>query len=136
MSAHTRQAFRAAVTAAADPTPYYETVGAVVDLNRAADTWVTLEFPQTQSDRVSLGYPACMRETGAVFLHVLARSGVGDTEVIDLAESIRAKFFAPYLGDIRIIGTQAPFLFPADDGEWLDCVTQIAYSWDYVVAAV
>lgn len=132
MSAHTRAVFRAALTAAAAPVPYYETIGVPLDLNTAANKWVTLEFPQVTAQRTTVGLPACMRETGVAVVHVLVRSGQGDTELFDLVETIRPAFDVAYVQDVRMTGTQPAFLFPADDGEWLDAVFQIGYEWDYV----
>ena len=136
MSGHTRQVFKSAVVTAAAPLPYYETIGQVLDLNKAADYWVTLEFPPTIAERVSLGFPACYRESGAVILHVLGRSGQGDQAVFNYAEQIRPHFDGPFLVDVRLKGTYPPALFPTDNGEWLDVTTVINYEWDYVVAGV
>ena len=135
MSSHVRDLFRARV-AAVSPAPYRETIGTVVDLNTIGDSWVTLEFPLVTAQRVSLGYPCCYRESGAVVVHCFARSGLGETEAMQLAEAIRPAFDVPYLSDVRLLGTSPPSLIPTDNGEWLDVVLPVAYEWDYVVQGV
>jgi hypothetical protein len=90
----------------------------------------------TQSARVALGYPACYRETGSVIVHVIGRSGDGDSQVFNYAEQIRPFFDRPFIDDVRLIGTDPPTLSPTDNGEWLDVVVPVAYEWDYVVQGV
>jgi len=130
MSAHVRDVFRAALTAAS-PVPYYETIGVPLDLNTAADLWVTLEFPQATSERIAVGLPSCLRDTGVVIVHSVGKSGQGENAVMNLIETLRPAFSVAYLQDVRLTGTQPAFLFPADDGEWLDAVFQVGYSWDH-----
>lgn len=131
MSSHVRDVFRAALTAAS-PVPYYETIGVPLDLNTAADLWVTLEFPQATSERIAVGFPKCLRDSGVVVVHAVGRSGQGEDAVINLIDILRPEFEKPYLQDVRLTGTQPAFLFPADDGEWLDAVFQIGYAWDHL----
>jgi hypothetical protein len=130
MSSHVRDVFRTALTAASSA-PYFETIGVPLDLNTVPALWVTLEFPQTTSERVAIGFPSCLRDSGVVVVHALGRSGQGEDAVFNLIESIRPAFDKPYLQDVRLTGTQPAFLFPADDGEWLDAVFQIGYAWDH-----
>lgn len=136
MSAHTRDVFRQALAAAAAPVLYIETIAQAVDLNTAPGIWVSLEFPQVVAERVALGYPACMRESGSVVVHVIARSGEGDGAAFALAEQLRPFFEGPYLSDVRLTGTQPPTLAPTDNGNWIDVFFSVYYAWDYVVNRV
>src|SRR4051812_38365682 len=88
MSEHTRDVFRAGLLAAT-ALPYFETVAQAFDLNVAPDLWVSLEFPLVTATRITIGYPACFREAGTVFVHVIGRSGLGDAAAIHEAELIR-----------------------------------------------
>jgi hypothetical protein len=133
MSEHTRDVFRTALVAATS-LPYYETVAKGFDLNMAPDLWVSLEFPLVTAARTTIGYPACYRETGTVFVHVVGRSGQGDAAPIHEAELIRSYFDAPFVDDVRMLTTMPPTLAPTDAGEWIDVVLAIDYEWDYVVA--
>lgn len=136
MSAHTRTVFRQKLAGFAAPTPYFETIATPLDLNTAPDLWVSLEFPPVTAARVSLGYPACMRETGFVVVHVLGRSGVGDAVPVDFADFLIPFFDQPYIADVRLTGVQPLGLGPTDIGEWVDVTFQVGYTWDYVVNRV
>jgi hypothetical protein len=134
MSKHVRDIFRTALQTAADPLPYVETIAMPHDLRTTPDQWVTLEFPLASSARVSIGYPALFRESGAAIIHLMTRSGGGDDAAMQVAEDIRNFFEAPYLDDVRLLGTYPPALIPVDEGEWIDVTVPINYEWDYLVS--
>jgi len=134
MSEHVRSVFRARMVSA-NVLPYFETVGVVVDLNTTPDYWSTLEFAFATAARVSLGFPACFRETGTVLVHVIARSGVGDAQAFAYAEDLRSAFDGPYIDDVRIVVTHPPALSPTDNGNWIDVTVPVDYEFDYVVRA-
>jgi len=135
MSSETvRTIFRQIVPAAAAPTPYIETVDTQVDLGKCPDAWVTLEFVQSQRQRVSIGSPGCFRETGQVDVHCITRSGTGDADGTALAGQITQALAQTRIAHFRIVTIDPPTLAPSDSGNWADVVVPCEYAFDSIVS--
>jgi len=129
-----RAIFRQIVPAAAAPTPYIETVDTQVDLGKCPDAWVTLEFVQSQRQRVSIGSPGCFRETGQVDVHCITRSGTGDAAATALAEQITQALLQTRIAHFRFVTIDSPTLSPSDSGNWADLVVPCEYAFDSIAA--
>lgn len=97
--------------------PFVETVNVPVTSQGHGDVWTTLLFPPSTMERVSIGMPGCVRESGIVQVTTIAKSGVGDAAVLAVAEALRLFFANQYavLGPVRWLWSRDPM--PPNTGE-------------------
>lgn len=101
-------------------------------LESAPPLWLTIDFASSNERRISIGSPACRRETGEVQIWVLGASGIGDRPVVDMADNVRSKMRDKVLApSIRTTDADPPFHFP-DDGDWFAAIVPVAYVYDFV----
>jgi hypothetical protein len=139
-SAIVRTAFRDALIAAY-PGLYFDT------LNRSPvfvpdeggqpvpTIWYTLKFPVAGAERrMSIGAPACRRETGQVDVWCICASGVGDAPALSAAEGVRELLRDKQLTPaIRATEAQPPIHFTSDDGDYFTAVVAVHYVHDFVI---
>jgi hypothetical protein len=82
-SSYVRSLFREWLSNANVVTPYYDTIN--LDQNPAEDTWVTAEFDVNFRDRRTF-CEGSWEEEGEVSLMFNGRAGVGDGELLSVAE--------------------------------------------------
>lgn len=132
-----RDAFRAALEAAF-PGELYETLNAVPAFFPPDPTqpvpgspWLTIAFPPAATRRVSLGAPACFRESGQVEISACGASGEGDGPTLTKAEAVRDALWSRQLTpDIRVTDIDPPFSITADDGRYFQAIITAAYVYD------
>ena len=99
--------------------------------------WATVLFAMTAEERVSLGSPACYRETGEILVTCICRSGDGDLPAVDAAESVRSAFHDWHdpTGLLAIIDTSPPPDTEYGDsrGRWYAVEVPLGYRYDRVI---
>jgi hypothetical protein len=117
--------------------PYFETENAdIVDAAALPDVWMTLQFLAFTDERIAVGpLPTCFQERGTVSLPIFARAGMGDSDGVSAAESVRA--FAHAWGGwpagfniSQISPPSSPE--PGADGGWYRIDIDLEYSWHHV----
>jgi hypothetical protein len=138
-SAVVRTAFRDALLAAY-PGLYFDTLnkspGFMPDEGGqpVPTIWYTLVFTAATERRISLGTPACRRETGQAEVWCLSASGVGDGPAITAAEGVRELLREKQLTPaIRTTDADPPIHFTPDDGDYFAAVVAVSYVHEFVI---
>lgn len=130
-----RTTFRDTLQAAFPATQYVESIATRVDNETLSSIWMSLEFINGDDRAISIGKPACYRETGVARVWVAAVSGEGDAAAVDLADEIAAYYrgWSVAVPKIRAQNVVSPGNNPESDGRWFLAYVDINYQHDYTV---
>jgi len=132
-SASVRQAFRDELAAAFPALPLYATLGVRVDNAQLPDLWAASDFIPIGDIAVSLGSPACRRESGTFRCFVVGRTGDGDAAIVAQADAIAAHFrgWRKSAPQLRVTSVVPPAPSEFSDGRWLVSAVDFAFMHDY-----
>jgi len=126
-----RDKFRASWPILVPSIPMFDVVNDDPDHDIMPDLWVAVEFISFNEEAVSLGRPACRRESGTITIVLSVKSGTSDDAINDAAEVIRDAY--RYWKDGSVRSTQIDPPVPADgfsDGLWYIVDIDISYDYD------
>jgi len=108
------------------------TINEEPDRSTLPTQWATVDYSSFGENRVSLGETACRRETGIISVVVFVKAGIGDTNVITLADSVKDAFRAckDATGKISITEVSPGEDGEASDGRWFAASVNLFYNFD------
>lgn len=106
-----------------------------VDNEALPALWQSITFVPAGDVAVSIGSPACRRETGTARIFAVGRTGAGDAEVIAHADQVAAYFrnwrWVEGGETIRVELVAAGARAPESDGRWIIVSTDVNFVHDY-----
>src|SRR5262245_196328 len=128
-----RQAFQSELVAAFPAVPYFTTLAVRTDNEALPALWQSLDFIPASDGPISIGNPACYRETGAARALVVGQAGAGEGAAITQAEASRNHFrrWAVPAEQIQVVNVLPPTAAPESDGRWLVVAVDMNYRRDY-----
>jgi len=134
-SAVVREAFRAELLAAFPLLPQFATLGVRVDNTQLPELWAATDFIPIADVPVSIGTPACRRETGTFRCYVVGRTGAGDAAIVAQCDAIAAHFrnWRDAAAQLRVTGAIPPAPSEFSDGRWLICAVDFSFMHDHYV---
>ncbi len=115
--------------------PLKETISEAPDPATLPDSWLTLSFIGQSDDPLGIGPASELREIGTVIVSCLARSGLGDSSLIDLMEEATALIPAHFAASQIYVSSVSPpqESEPGVDGEWLRMDLSVDYQRDHAL---
>lgn len=130
-----RTTFRDTLQAAFPTTQYVESIATRVDNETLDSLWMSLEFINGDDRAISIGKPACYRETGTARVWIAAISGSGDDAAINLGDAVAAHYrgWSVMSPKIKALNVVSPGNNPESDGRWFLAYVDVNYQHDYTV---
>ena len=125
-----RDAFRASWSTAVPDIDFYETVNDDPDHSTIPALWATAEFQSYNDEPITLGNPACYRETGIITVVLATTAGIGDDDLLVAAEKVRDAYRHWRSGDIRVVQVDPPLNEGFSDGNYYIMDVDISYVYD------
>ena len=114
--------------------PYKETFSDAPNPATLPDAWFTVSFQYSATDPVSIGPTVLERESGAVIVSGLARSGDGDGTLLALLDTARPLIKPHFEASSGVYVNSVSTPTDADpdvDGEWLRLDLTVDYQRDF-----
>lgn len=130
-SKYVRDEFRESWPALVPTIPLFDTINEDPDHTTMPDLWATEEYVAFNEDPMSLGQPSCRRESGTISVVISSRSGGGDSDLNDAAETIRDAYRYWSVTDLRVTQIDPPLASDGySDGYWYIMNIDISYEYD------
>jgi len=130
-SKYVRDEFRSSWSIKVPSIPFHETVNDDPDHSNMPDLWATAEFVAFNETPVGLGNPSCRRESGTIIVVLSSKSGEGDSNLNDAAETVRTAYRHWEVTNLRVTQIDPPL---GDDGfsvgMWYIMSIDISYDYD------
>jgi hypothetical protein len=104
------------------------------DHDSIEDLWATAEYVAFNEERISLGSPACWRESGTITIVISGISGDGDAALLVASNNIRNAYRGWDVDKISVIKVDPPQATPSfSDGNWYSMEINLTYDYDYFI---
>jgi len=130
-----RQAFETAWPTLLPGIPLQDTINEEPDRAVLPDQWATVDYIPSDDPQISLGEPACWRESGVILVVVFALPGLGDDAAVTMADAVRDgfRYWKDPTNEIKIDQATAPESGGASDGRWFAASVSLSYQYDRVI---